>query len=171
MVDDERVFISFEGGSLYLNRRNGSYITSDPNIQEALESDVAYGSQWVLDPAFDNSDVEEETTPENNTVVTEPEKEVETVVEPEKKEEVVEPIVEVVTEGVVGETTPEPKATGEVIEEPVAIVDEAMLAVNNYTLAKNYIKEKFPEVTRPEIISEEKLREYAKEKGITFPNW
>jgi len=60
-------------------------------------------------------------------------------------------------------------STGEVIT--VTYVDPKVLEVTNYTLAKNYLKEVFPNVTREEILSADKLKAYAKEKGITFPNW
>lgn len=171
-VNDVQVPVSFEDGNRMKNR-HGYFVTDNEDLQDAIEESDSYDCLFTRE--ISNDYPEEVTVEPENTIVepvtppvVEPVNAEETVVNPEPEngpvlEEVVEPVAES-TEVTAEEVTAEPIAD-------TPAVDEKLLEVNNYTLAKNYIKELFPEVTRAEILSEEKLREYAKEKGITFPNW
>lgn len=148
-VEGARVYVSFAGGSKFRGTRNGHFITSDPKLQKAIESDNGYGSQWILDTESEkrfNASTPVEIEPTNTeppVVTTEP-------------ESTTEPITE---SGTTAEPTPE-----------LPTVDPEIAECTNYTLAKNYLVKYF-DAKRPEIISEEKLREYAKSKGIIFPEF
>ena len=145
-VNGEMIPISFAGGNKRFNR-NGFYVTSDPQVQEALEKDVAYGGQWTLD---------------KNTLYKmsqEP-----TVLVDEPVPYVSHPVAAEIPDGNITTAT-------FTVPEPANTADPVLDEITNYTLAKNYILEKFPGTQRPEIISADKLRAFAKDKGITFPNW
>lgn len=151
-VNGEQQRIIFEGGNKFNGTINGYFLTDNKDVQDALESDNAYGSEWELDPScVESNEVEETVVPGTDPVAT-------TV----QSTETVVPPVEPVTETVVPVT--EEAKTEEPVKNPT---DD----ITNYTEAKIYIHNLFPEVTRTEIISSEKLREYAKAKGITFANW
>ncbi len=59
-VGTETQTISFTGGRLYPNRRNGTFRTDDKRLQDALESDTAYGVEYRLKESIE---VTKENTP------------------------------------------------------------------------------------------------------------
>ncbi len=167
-VNGDMVPISFTGGRIsHRGRKNGFYITANEDIQKALESDTSYGKQWILDKesaerAEKEKKVKAETPVVDPPVVNPP------VVNPPKEDN---PAGDPPAGNEGGEdANPGGDATGGA-EDKKETVDTELAECTNYTLAKNYLMAKFPETKRPDIISEEKLREYAKSKGITFPEF
>jgi hypothetical protein len=65
MVKDGKrspVTISFNGGFMTPHRRNGIFSTSSEALQEAIESDSGYGSNFILIDSDGNHVVEKEKT-------------------------------------------------------------------------------------------------------------
>lgn len=46
-IGGKDVYVAFTGGTLYPRKVHGSFSTSDPSIQKALETDNRYGRVWV----------------------------------------------------------------------------------------------------------------------------
>jgi len=169
-VDGQMVSVSFSGSKVTRNIiRRGHFITRDPKLQKALEADAAYGCQWILDTESEKRFNESKKTKSTTTPVVNPPVDPPTTIEPpadttEPPIDTTEPITESDT------TTEEPVSETPVTEETKPAVDPEIAECTNYTLAKNYLVKYF-DAKRPEIISEEKLREYAKSKGIIFPEF
>ena len=60
-IDDKNVFCDFTGGVTTPVLTMGTYATSDPKIQEALESREAYGTQYICISEPEKKEPEEET--------------------------------------------------------------------------------------------------------------
>ncbi len=52
---DESKTVTFSGGRLFPERRNGTYRTDDPQMQRALESDSAFGVDFCLKESIEIS--------------------------------------------------------------------------------------------------------------------
>jgi len=60
-IDDKNVFCDFVGGVTTPVLTMGTFSTSDPKIQEALESREAYGTQYICISEPEKKEPEEET--------------------------------------------------------------------------------------------------------------
>lgn len=48
LAENRKVHVAFDGGTRYPKKVNGTYITSDPEIQGAIEKDASFNKEFKL---------------------------------------------------------------------------------------------------------------------------
>lgn len=151
--------IQFNGGNR-VTKSKGYFITEDPVIQEALEKDKAFNDIYYLESVVGVSNAKRTDIPETRVhgEVASPQTEA---------TDTDHPIPEEVAETETPETeTPEADTPN------AGNPSEDSGNVTNYASAKSYLMKAFPDdKTLLSSMNKANLLDYAKGKGVQFPNW
>ena len=173
-INGNRIDIAFIGGNRYNGRiTTGSYHTGNESIQKALEESPDFGKIYTYDSETAKL-VEQQAAANANPPADPPANPpADPPANPPTDNPPADPPVDNPPSGNQPANPPADPPTGNPPsgESGAPTIDPEIAECTNYTLAKNYILKLYPETKRAEIISEEKLREYAKSKGITFPEF
>lgn len=144
--------IQFNGGNR-VTKSKGYFITEDPLIQEALEKDKNFNDIYYLESVVEVPNAKRTDIPETRVHGE--------VASPQNEETGSEPIPEEAA-------TENPEANAPDAGAP----SEDLNNVTNYASAKSYLMKAFPDdKTLISSMKKADLLDYAKKKGIQFPNW
>lgn len=144
MVNGQSMLITFEGGFDKPYKHNGTYVTDDPEIIKAIESDSEFNREIIrIDKKVD--------------------------VEPVAPKPVIEPVkVEPVIEDPVIPVGDIPEAQNADKDEPqVTSVPD----ITNFQQARAYMRATYPDIPVSQLSSKEEVITVAANRGIVFPDW
>lgn len=160
IVREKNIVVTFDGGNRS-TKTNGFFVTDNEEIQKALEALPQYNKDFYLEETFKYRKVDKIDVPPTITT------EIDVPVSPQEQEQTTED-KDVPADSEEGET---PESGEQTKEDTVSVP-----GVTNCQAAKLHLLGMFPndEETKTklaELKKADEVRQFAKEKGVVFPDW